>query len=86
MRQWTATLFQRRSNGSLHNLAEGVAEAAVSAATVDVPLRHVFVALEPGECPVLIVGGGSFRGGPPNVARRQVVDCGAETVTRSGAT
>lgn len=84
VRQWTATLCQRRADGSLHNLAEGVADAPVTAASVDVPLGHVFVALHRDESLVVIVGGGSFpRWAPPTEDGRQVVGAGAELfVTR----
>lgn len=81
VRQWTVILCQRRSDGSLHNLAEGVAEASVTASTVEVRLGHVFVALEPADVLVLLVAGGSFpRWAPPRTAGSQTVHDGAQMI------
>lgn len=60
MRQWVATLCIARSDGSLMNLTEGVANAPVEADEVTVPLGDIGVQLAPGERLVLLVSGASW--------------------------
>jgi predicted acyl esterase len=60
VRQWVVTLCVERTDGSLENLTEGVANAPVEATEVEVPLGDVGVLLQPGERLVALAAGASW--------------------------
>ena len=64
-RQWVAILCREEPDGSLVNLAEGVALAAPDASEVTVELGDVCVELPVGERLALLVTGGLRRRFPP---------------------
>lgn len=77
-RQWVATLCLERPDGTLHNLAEGVAEADVGRDTVTIELGDLCVELAAGSRLAVVVAGGSVpRWRPPAAPGRQEVLAGA---------
>jgi hypothetical protein len=81
-RQWVAILCREEPDGSLINLAEGVALAAPDAPEVTVELGDVCVELPVGERLVVLVTGGLRRRFPPPAsAATQWVHGAALTVT-----